>query len=94
MKHVDEVTAQTASVDIHHLHVIPFTTKKPFNFVDLTPIAVDMRNTKILQSASPKKTFETRMGERLGLDIKLQVESECDVLDKKTVMDTMNRYKY
>merc|ERR1712180_136318 len=94
MKHVDEVTAQTASVDIHHLHVIPFTTKKPFNFVDLTPIAVDMRNTKILQSASPKKTFETRMGERLGLDIKLQVESECDVLDKKTVMDTMNRYNY
>merc|ERR1712227_1200987 len=40
------------------------------------------------------KHGETRMGERLGLDIKLQVESECDVLDKKTVMDTMNRYDY
>merc|ERR1712226_1349614 len=65
IKQVDEVTAQTASVDLHHLHVVPFSTKKPLIHVDLTPIDADMRNTKVLQSSRPKKMFETRMGERL-----------------------------
>jgi len=94
VKHVDDVTPQTTNVDIHHLHIIPVTTKKPLVHVDLTPIAADTANTKVLQSVSHKKRFETRMGERLGLEVKLQVESECDVLDRKTVLDTLSKFNY
>merc|ERR1719204_2766478 len=39
-------------------------------------------------------SFEAKFGESVGLDMKLKVETECDVYDKKAMMDSWSNYHY
>merc|ERR1719309_1083068 len=91
---VEEVNPQAQKVDLFHYHVLPFTTKKPVVFRDLTPITLDKTNTKILRSVTPKREYQERMGEKLGLDIKFEVETECELYDRKTLLDTIQNYRF
>merc|ERR1719427_2128368 len=93
MKQIDEVTPSTASIDIHHYHLKPFTAMKPLVFEDLTPIVLH-KNTKVIKSMTSVKTFEASFGQSLGLDMTFKVDTECDLYDKKTMMDAWANYKY
>merc|ERR1712112_527093 len=87
------VTPQMTAVDIHHFHVKPFTTMKPSLFIDLVPIVLSA-NTRFIQTQSPRKTIELSLGERLGLDLKFKAVTECEVYDKKTMLDSLSNYRY
>merc|ERR1712013_397421 len=92
-KQLASVTPQMTAVDIMHFHVKPFTTLKPNLLVDLIPIALSPA-TKVIKSQSPRKAFEMALGERLGLDLKIKAVTECEVSDKKTVLDSLRNYRY
>merc|ERR1719394_1978933 len=51
-------------------------------------------NTKVVKSKASLKTFEAKFGESVGLDMKLKVETECDVYDQKSMMDSWSNYHY
>ena len=92
-KQLASVTPQMTAVDIMHFHVKPFTTLKPNLLVDLIPIALSPA-TKVIKSQSPRKAFEMALGERLGLDLKIKAVTECEVSDKKTVLDSLRNYRF
>merc|ERR1719204_2166541 len=92
-KQLASVTPQMTAVDIMHFHVKPFTTLKPNLLVDLIPIALSPA-TQVIKSQSPRKAFEMALGERLGLDLKIKAVTECEVSDKKTVLDSLRNYRY
>jgi len=94
MKQVKQVTPQTKNVDLHHMHVLPFTTKKPVVFHDLTPAILDRVNTKVLRTAVPVKKQEFRLGQALGLDVKFQVKTESEVFDRKALINALKNYRY
>ena len=84
MKQIDEVTPNTAAVDMHHYHLKPFTAMKPLVFEDFTPMVLH-KNTKITKSKAAAKTFEFNFGQALGLHLNLKVDTECDLYDHKTI---------
>ena len=88
-----QVSSQSSSIDVHHYHVKPFTTKKSLVFEDMTPMILH-HNTKVVKSKASLKTFEAKFGESVGLDMKLKVETECDVYDQKAMMDSWSNYHY
>jgi len=92
MKQLAEV-AHMSHVDLVHYHVMPFTTMKPIVLVDLTPIMLST-NTKIIKSHIPKKIFEQQIGQPIGLDVKFMAETECELYDLKTMLNTLANYKY
>ena len=61
---------------------------------DFTPIIKDITNTKVIKIEALKNKLETTVGQELGLDIKLEMESEGGLLDKKALMDTLRNYHY
>merc|ERR1712168_200037 len=85
------VSSQSSNIDVHHYHVKPFTTKKSLK--DMTPLVLHS-NTKVVKSKTSPKTFQASFGESFGVDMKLKVETECDVYDKKTMMDSWSNYHY
>jgi len=93
MQQVDAVTPSTTVVDLHHYHVKPFTAMKPLVFVDLTPIVLH-KNTKIINSMATPKIFQLPLGETVGLNMALNVETQCDVYDRKTLIDSWANYKF
>merc|ERR1711970_1713561 len=92
--HMKQVKQVADHVDIIHMHVLPYTTRKPVVFHDLTPAILDRASTKILRTDVPEKKYEVRVGQSLGLDLKYLVESESDVLDRKTFLDTLRNFRY
>merc|ERR1712114_32645 len=38
--------------------------------------------------------IEVSLGERLGLDLKFKAVTECEVYDKKTMLDSLSNYRY
>merc|ERR1711887_38722 len=68
MKQIDEITPSMTAIDMHHYQVTPFTAMKPLVFQDLTPIVLH-KNTKVIKSMAKLKTFETTVGQEIGLDI-------------------------
>merc|ERR1712168_1587998 len=88
-----QVSGQTSNIDVHHYHVKPFTSKKSLVFEDMTPMVLHP-NTKIVRSRASPKTFQASFGESVGVDMKLKVETECDVYDKKAMMDSWSNYHY
>merc|ERR1711970_467420 len=92
--HMKQVKQVADHVDIIHMHVLPYTTRKPVVFHDLTPAILDRASTKILRTEVPEKKYEVRVGQSLGLDLKYLVESESDVLDRKTFLDTLRNFRY
>merc|ERR1712121_276547 len=92
-KQLATVTPQMTAVDIHHFHVKPFTTMKPSLFIDLVPIVLSA-NTRFIQTQSPRKTIEVSLGQRLGLDLKFKAVTECEVYDKKPMLNSLSNYRY
>merc|ERR1719391_1009810 len=84
-----QVSSQSSNIDVHHYHVKPFTTKKSLK--DMTPLVLHS-NTKVVKSKSSPKTFQASFGESFGVDMKLKVETECDVYDQKSMMDSWSNY--
>ena len=91
-KQLATVTPQMTAVDIHHFHVKPFTTMKPSLFIDFVPIVLSA-HTRFIKTQSPRKTFEMALGERLGLDLKFKAVTECEVYDKKTMLNSLRNYR-
>merc|ERR1719510_1526540 len=83
----------TTKIDVHHYHVKPYTTMKPSVFQDATP-SILSTNTKIIKSQASPKTFQAEFGQNFGVDMKLKVETECDLYDKKTALDSWANYHY
>merc|ERR1712179_419414 len=73
--------------------VTPYTVKKPLVFSDLTP-AILHPNTKIIRSKARQTVHEISMGQLLGLDLSAKIETECDLFDYKTQMDSWSAYNY
>merc|ERR1712010_101590 len=71
----------------------PFTTMKPSLFIDFVPIVLSA-HTRFLRTQSPRKTVEVVLGERLGLDLKFKAVTECEVYDKKTMLNSLKNYRY
>merc|ERR1712055_1014663 len=92
-KQLATVTPQMTAVDIHHFHVKPFTTMKPSLFIDFVPIVLSA-HTRFLRTQSPRKTVEVVLGERLGLDLKFKAVTECEVYDRKTMLNSLKNYRY
>merc|ERR550519_2617492 len=88
-----QVNSNSANIDVHHYHVKPYTTMKASVFEDATPSALSP-NTKVIHSKASPKTFVAEFGEGLGVDMELKVETECDLYDKKTMMDSWANYHY
>jgi len=88
-----QVNSDSANIDVHHYHVKPYTTMKASVFEDATPSALSP-NTKVIHSKASPKTFVAEFGEGLGVDMELKVETECDLYDKKTMMDSWANYHY
>jgi len=93
MQQNEHVTSNTQYIDVHHYHVKPYTVQKPFVFKDLTP-SVSHQNTKYIHSSATKKTFTAPFGKQLGLDMTYNVETECDVFDAKTMLDSYANFNY
>ena len=92
-KQLATVTPQMTAVDIVHFHVKPFTTMKPNLFIDFVPIVLSP-HTKFITTRFPRRTFEVEMGEHLGLDLKFKAVTECEVYDKKTMLNSLRNYRY
>jgi len=88
-----QVNSNNNNIDVHHYHVKPYTSMKPSVFQDATP-SVLSPNTRIIQSRASPKTFQAEFGQSLGVDLKLKVETECDLYDKKTMLDSWSNYHY
>merc|ERR1719436_1314289 len=88
-----QVNSNTEKIDVHHYHVKPYTVMKPSVYQDATPSAMSP-NTKIIHSKATPKTFQAQFGQSLGVDMKLKVETECDIYDKKTMLDSWANYHY
>merc|ERR1719219_1925059 len=88
-----QVSETTENIDVHHYHVKPYTTMKPTVYQDATP-SVLSPNTRIIQSRASPKNFQAEFGQSLGVDLKLKVETECDLYDKKTMLDSWSNYHY
>merc|ERR1711887_145110 len=93
MKQIDEITPSMTAIDMHHYQLTPFIAKKPLVFQDLTPIVLH-KNTKVIKSVAKVKTFEMKAGQDVGLDMTIKVDTESDFYDQKTMMDSMELYKY
>jgi hypothetical protein len=93
MSKSEQVESSAMNVDIHHYQVTPYTVKKPLVFSDLTP-AILHPNTKIIRSKARQTVHEISMGQLLGLDLSAKIETECDLFDYKTQMDSWSAYNY
>merc|ERR550519_1294862 len=85
--------SQASNIDVHHYHVKPYTAKKNLFIQDMTPMILSPE-TKIIKSRASPKTFQANFGQAFGVDLKLKVETECDLYDKKTMMDSWSNYHY
>ena len=80
------------NIDLWAHSVRPFATIKPMVFLDATSI-VAHPNTKTIKSGSEKKSYNRQFGESLGLDLKIEMETESDIYDNQSVLDQMKLYK-
>merc|ERR1712135_156924 len=87
------VNSNSNSIDIFHYHVKPYVARKPSIYSDITP-AILHSNTKILRSQASPKSDHASFGQQLGVDAYLKVETECDVYDTKTLMDSWANFNY
>jgi len=94
LKQMDQQSRNNNAIDVHHYHVKPFIAKKPIVFADMTPIVLHT-NTKVIHSKADAKRFQMEFGKPIvGVDMSLKVETECDLYDKKTLVDAWANYKY
>merc|ERR1711989_41163 len=89
----EQVNSNSNSIDIFHYHVKPYVARKPSIYSDITP-AILHSNTKILRSQASPKSYHASFGQQLGVDAYLKVETECDVYDTKTLMDSWANFNY
>jgi len=89
----EQVSSNSQAIDVHHYHVKPYTVQKPLVFKDLTHQMLH-QNTKVISSRANPKRYSKSFGQVLGLDLSVMVQTECDVYDAKTMMDSWAVYNY
>jgi len=89
----EQIKSDSQAIDVLHYHVKPYTTKKQLVFKDMTP-AILHSNTKVLRSKATPKTYQNSFGQSVGIDASLKLKTECDVLDTKTMTDSLSNFNY
>ena len=81
-------------INVWAYSVKPFATIKPVVFFDATPL-IAHENTKVIKSHAERtsKSFPA-LSVVAGIDLKYVVNTETDIRDMKTLIDTMALYKY
>merc|ERR1719323_2694800 len=89
-----------AGINIHRATNLPIKTMVQFQPTE-GQLKVSMQqnehvtsNTKYIHSSATKKTFTAPFGKQLGLDMTYNVETECDVFDAKTMLDSYANFNY
>merc|ERR1712142_1225806 len=89
----DTLKSSTQEVDLWSYKITPYTTSKPFTFVDGIPL-IQHPGTKTIKSQSEEKSVVETFGETLGLDLKLKIKSESSLMDTKGKIDYFSLYNY
>merc|ERR1712025_669291 len=89
----EQVSSNSQAIDVHHYHVKPYTVQKPLVFKDLTHSMLH-QNTKVIKSGTSPKRYSNSFGETLGLDLSVMVDTECDLYDAQTMLDSLAVYNY
>merc|ERR1740131_486285 len=89
----DTLKSSTQEVDLWSYKITPYTTIKPFTFVDGIPL-IQHPGTKTIKSPSEEKSVVETFGETLGLDLKLKIKSESSLMDTKGEIDYFSLYNY
>merc|ERR1712168_988646 len=89
----DTLKSSTQEVDLWSYKITPYTTIKPFTFVDGIPL-IQHPGTKTIKSQNEEKSVVETFGETLGLDLKLKIKSESSLMDTKGKIDYFSLYNY
>jgi len=90
---LDDVKSSSKPIDMVVYHVKPFAVVKPYSFLDFTTLT-SHSDVKYISSESDRKVFSRKVGQLVGLDMEYNVETETDVIDWKTRLDTLKLYNY
>merc|ERR1711922_4466 len=85
--------SSTQEVDLWSYRITPYTTIKPFTFVDGIPL-IQHPGTKTIKSQSEEKSVVETFGETFGLDLKLKIKSESSLMDTEGMLDYFSLYNY
>merc|ERR1711915_541515 len=80
-------------VDLISYVVKPFTTIKPVDAIDVTPL-IAHPNTRLIKSDSTLKTLKHKYGETVGIDMEYLIKTETNVTDMKSLIDEAALYNY
>merc|ERR1711887_508759 len=89
----DTLKSSTQEVDLWSYRITPYTTIKPFTFVDGIPL-IQHPGTKTIKSQSEEKSVVETFGETFGLDLKLKIKSESSLMDTEGMLDYFSLYNY
>merc|ERR1711922_70621 len=89
----DTLKSSTQEVDLWSYRITPYTTIKPFTFVDGIPL-IQHPGTKTIKSKSEEKSVVETFGETFGLDLKLKIKSESSLMDTEGMLDYFSLYNY
>merc|ERR1711887_505561 len=89
----DTLKSSTQEVDLWSYRITPYTTIKPFTFVDGIPL-IQHPGTKTIKSQSEEKSLVETFGETFGLDLKLKIKSESSLMDTEGMLDYFSLYNY
>merc|ERR1711887_228694 len=89
----DTLKSSTQEVDLRSYKITPFTTIKPFTFVDGIPL-IQHPGTKTIKSQSEEKSVIETFGETFGFDLKLKIKSESSLMNTEGMLDYFSLYNY
>merc|ERR1719431_2045340 len=85
----DTLKSSTQEVDLWSYRITPYTTIKPFTFVNGIPL-IQHPGTKTIKSQSEEKSVV----ETFGLDLKLKIKSESSLMNTEGMLDYFSLYNY
>merc|ERR1711915_776533 len=80
-------------VDLISYVVKPFTTIKPVDAIDVTPL-IAHPNTRLIKSDSTLKSLKHKYGETVGIGMEYLIKTETNVTDMKSLIDEAALYNY
>merc|ERR1719354_831489 len=89
----ENTKSSTQEIDLVSYVVRPFTTIKPIVYVDGLPLTAH-KNTKTIHSEDKPKSLTMPYGESLGLDLKVKMNTDTNVIGPQGLMDYASLYNY
>ena len=89
----DDVKSLSRPIDMLVYHVKPFAVVKPYSFLDFTTLT-SHSDVKYISSDSDRKLLTRKVGQLVGLDMDFNLETETDIIDRKTPLDMFKLYNY